>query len=297
MNVCKYCKKYGVCSLMTKLGLIGKHIIFFIKALFCTLFRENFLLNITVVILYLVTQFYLAKYLDNIDLLYGAYLGILVTANLQLANDKYRKEILWDGDWRILNNEKFNFEHKRDVYICLCGELSDIISMIINYLGEPYRSGRVMSVSDFNKVTEIYRLNSFEQWSPDFNYIDEIDSYGRFYAYVNSFSQINEVISSLQNIQTHLNSYCPKFNVKSSIALLLNELFITSSKVKDLKIFINNSSVNDDALKWHFRLRELLEQKQINIDALKNNVRNLVIHLSLIYNDINNDYDFENKER
>lgn len=30
MNVCKYCKKYGVCSLMTKLGLIGKHIVFFI---------------------------------------------------------------------------------------------------------------------------------------------------------------------------------------------------------------------------------------------------------------------------
>ena len=99
----------------------------------------------------------------------------------------------------------------------------------------------------------------------------------------------------MQNIQTHLNSYCPKFNVKSTIGLLLNELFITSKNVQDLQVFIENSSPDDDAIMWQFRLRNLLEQKQINIDALNNNIRNLVIHLSLMYNDINNDYDFSKR--
>ena len=294
MNVCKYCKKYGVCSLMTKLGLIGKHIVFFIRALFCVFFGETLLLNIAVVILFLITS----KFNSNSNnLLYGAYLGILVTMNLQLAAEKYRKEILWDGDWKILGYRKYNFEHKKDIYISLCGCLSDIIAMIVNYFGEPYRDGRLMSVEHFNSTAQKYNLWQLESFHPNFNHIDKIHSYNVFVNYIRFFEKIDETIFSIQNIQTHLNSYCPKFNVKSSIALLLNELFITSSKVKDLKIFIENSSVNDDALKWYFRLKELLEQKQINIDALNNNVRNLVIHLSLIYNDINNDYNFENKER
>lgn len=294
MNICKYCNKYGVCKFMTKLGLICKHICFFIRAMLDVFFKERIILNITVIILFIITKIYLVKFIGiHTSLLYGTYLGILVSANLQVAADKYRKEILWDGDWKIIQNNEYNFEHKKDVYISLCGCLSDIIAMIVNYFNEPYRYGRIMSVNNFNDVSRIYRLRRFEEIHPNFDSIDEINSYQTFVQFVNSFLRVNEVIFSLQCIQTHLNIYCPSFNVKSTMGLLLNELFITSSKVKDLQIFIQNSSPADDALRWYFRLRELLEQKQINIDGLNNNIRNIIIHLSLLYNDINKDYDFD----
>ena len=294
MNVCKYCKKYGVCSIMTKLGLITKHIVFFIKALFSIFFKENLLLNTTVTILFFITIKINSSigYLECINLLYGSYLGILVTMNLQLATEQYRKEIIWDGDWKIIEYEKYNFEHKKDIYICLSGCLSDIIAMIVNYFGEPYREGRLMSLEHFNNASRRYSLWRLEQFHPDFNRIDELNSYNAFMDYVRVFRKIDAIIFAMQNIQTHLNSYCPQFNVKCTIGLLLNELFITSSNVKDLQIFIEESSPNDDAIIWKIRLKELLEQHQINIDALNNNVRNLVIQLSLMYNDINKDYDF-----
>lgn len=168
--------------------------------------------------------------------------------------------------------------------------------MIINYFGEPYRHGRIISVIDFNNIARSYQLWRLEQFHPNFNGIDELHSYEIFVRYIRVFEEIDSTIFSIQNIQTHLNSYCPNFNVKSTIGLLLNELFITSSKVKVLQMFVKNSSPNDDALTWHLRLRELLEQRQINIDILNNNIRNLVIHLSLMYNDINNDYNFSNQQ-
>ena len=37
--------------------------------------------------------------------------------NLQLVAEKYRKEILWDGDWKILGYRKYNFEHKKVNFI------------------------------------------------------------------------------------------------------------------------------------------------------------------------------------
>lgn len=243
MNVCKYCKKYKVHNFIAKLGLIIKHIVFFIKAVLETFFKENILLNITVIFFYLITNFYISniKFID-VKLLYGAYLGILVTMNLQFASEKYRKEILWDGDWKIIGHEKYNFEHKKDIYISLCGCLSDIIAMIINYFGEPYRHGRIISVIDFNNIARSYQLWRLEQFHPNFNGIDELHSYEIFVRYIRVFEEIDSTIFSIQNIQTHLNSYCPNFNVKSTIGLLLNELFITSSKVKVLQMFVKNSS-------------------------------------------------------
>lgn len=295
MNICKYCKKWKICSFMTILALILKHIVFFIKAVIEIVFKENILLNITVIILYIITALYLSKFI-NVELLYGAYLGILITANLQLTAEKYRKEILWDGDWKILENDKYNFEHKKDIYICLCGCLSDIVGMIVNYNQEPYQDGRLMSVEHFDDAARRYRLWRFENFHPNFNSIDEINSYNTFERFVRAFRRINTIISSIQNLQTHINSYCPKFNVKSTIGLLLNELFISAKFVQDLQVFIENSSPDDDAIMWQVRLRILLEQRQINIDALNNNIRNLVIHLSLMYNDINNDFDFRKEQ-
>ena len=287
--VCKYCKKFKIVDTIYIICLIIKHIAFFIRAFLYTLIMENLILTAIVIILIILTKFILTKFLNDVDLLYGAYLGILITANLQMANDLYRKDISWDGDWKIFTSEKYNFEHKKGIYISLCGVLSDIVAMITNNFGEPYRSGRIITIKDYTSEQKKYNLNRLENFIPNFNKIDEIGSYEAFTRYVKSFYKIDNVISSLQNIQNHLNIYCPSFNVKSTMALLLNELFVTLSYNQELSKFIKNTSVYDDADKWKNKLMELLSQKQINIDALNNNVKNLITCLSLIYKDINND--------
>lgn len=295
IDICKICKRLKIYTNITRFMLILKHLIFFIRAFVQVVFKDRLFLNLLVLLMFFLIN--ISKIQEpTSSFIYGALFSILVTANLESSANLYKKEIIWDGDSAIIEYEKYNFEHKKGIYISLCGCLSDIIAMIVNYFGEPYREGRLTSIKHFNDAAERYRLWRLEAFQPNFNRIDELHSYNAFVHYVRVFRKIDVIILSMQNIQSHLNSYCPQLNVKCTMGLLLNELFISSSNIKDLQIFIEDSSPEDDNITWRIRLNELLEQRQINIDALNNNIRNLVIHLSLMYKDINNDYDFDKNE-
>lgn len=294
MNICKYCKKYKIYDNMTRFGLCLKHLKFFIAALVLIIFKERLLLNIIVILIFAILYF--SNLQTNKNLIYGALIAVLIIANFEASADLFKKNILWDGDWKIWNWENKNFEHKRGIYTSLCGEFSNVISMIVNFFEEPYRGGRITTSDEFHNTANNHNLWRFQNFHPNYNIIDEIHSYQDFVRYVQSFSRINKIIVSIQNLQTHINNYCPSFAVKSSIAILLNELFISSYIVSELKVFIKNSKVEDDSLRWQFRLRELLEQKMISPDIMNNNIKNLVISLSLLYEYINNDYNFRRNE-
>ena len=156
-------------EIKNKINLVNKHFVYFFKALIETIFLEKGLLNLIVLLLWFATYYFFKASETDLNLIYGAYLAILITANLQTTADRCRNFILWDGNWRIIKNEEYNFEHKKSIYISLFGELSNIISMIVNFFGVPYRDGRIMSVTDFDNIAERYDLWRFENKKTNFN--------------------------------------------------------------------------------------------------------------------------------
>ena len=290
MNICKYCKRWGIHKNMTRLVLLLKHIGFFIVALLNVVFKERLLLNIVVLLIFIGTKEY---YPLNKELIYGALFAILITANLERSANRYKENIIWDGDWEIWNWENRNFEHKKGVYISLCSELTNIMTMISNDFRIVFQQGTIFTLQQFEKIV----VNNWGytlpiEIRPDFNTLNETTAFERFNRFRNSFANIEDVIFSIQGLLNHINSYCPDFNVKSTVAILLQELYNTKRFVNELNGFIAKSSPNDDSLKWHIRLSLFRDNKRINTGALDNNINNLVISLYTIYEAINCDLDF-----
>ena len=291
MDICKYCKKYNIHGIIERLCLLLYHIKTFFLALLFVIFKERLLLNIFVVIIFLVS--YNFWHLHSKNLVDGALLAIIITANLERSANLYKENILWDGKWDIFYCEKRNFEHKRGVYISLYTELSHIIAMISNERKELHW-GKIITFKDFHKiVTEIWGYTIPINIEPDFNKLDVDIAYNRFTHFCHSFKNIDNSILSLQTLLNHLNTYCPNFNVKSTVAILLHELYNTKRYVMDLNQFISESSVYDDENKWIRRLSLLRNNQEINTGALDNNINNIIISLYIVYEAINEDFNIE----
>lgn len=292
-EICKYCKDLGVCNNITRSALLIKHIKFFIIALFKGFFKERLFLNILVIVL--CVGIYFLNCPTNIKyLLFGALVSILITSNLEKSTDNYKKNIIWDGDWTIWDWKNKNFEHKKSIYFSLFSELTNIIIMISKDLNKTYKGGTVLTSKNVKNIITIdwgYQLPI--NIKPDFNKLEENDAYDKFTRYIYSFSNIENVILSIQGLLLHFNEYCPNFNVKSTIPLLLQELYRTRRILADLKKFVNESSVYDDARKWNKRLQQFRDISRINTGALENNVNNLVIDLYTVYEAATKDYNFE----
>lgn len=294
MDICKYCRKWGILTNMTRLALLLKHIGFFIAALLNVVFKERLLLNIVVLLIFIGVKEY---YPLNKELIYGALFAILITANLERSANRYKENILWDGDWEIWNWKNRNFEHKKGVYISLCTELTNIMTMISNDFRIVFRQGTIFTLQSFENIA----INNWGYTlpidiSPDFNTLNETTAFARFVRFVNSFKNIENVIFSIQGLLTHINTYCPVFNVKSTVATLLQEMYNTKRFVVELQRFVNQSSPDDDALRWHMRLRYFSENIRINTGTLDNNINNLVACLYTVYEAINKDLDFNKVE-
>lgn len=291
MDICKYCKKWGFCKNMTRLALLMKHIWFFIVALISVIFKERLLLNVLVILLFVLLQIFYPNG-DSKNLIQGALLAIIITANLERSANHYKENILWDGDWEIWNWEKRNFEHKKGVYISLCTELSNIIAMI-SYNLKKYHDGPIFTSEDCRKViTQRLEYTLPIDIKPDFNRLDDQIAFERFERYRNAFRNVENTIFAIQGLLTHINAYCPDFNVKSTVAILVQELYNTKKYVFEVDKFIKASSVYDDALKWNLRLRLFRNNKNINTGTLENNVNNLVASIYEVYRAINKDLDF-----
>lgn len=296
VDICKFCKKFKIRTRIEQIWLILVHIIFFISALFQVFFVERLLLNLFIIgLIFLIcfNIFNLSSNTNNIAL--GALFAIIITANIELAANNYKTNILWDGSWSIIDCENRNFEHKKGIYISLCGELTNVISMITQYFGKAFIFGRQTSLNDFNKVAEIYNLWQYKNTEPDFEKLDEDIAYEEFIKYCNAFVNTQNIIIAIQNLQNHINQYCPDFSVRSSLALLLQEMFHTKYYLYELNDFIKTCSLSDNAIEWQARLSRLRNFSQINTGALQNNVRNLIINLYLVYKSINEDYNFNKK--
>ena len=295
MNKYKYIDKFYLDKFINPIFLLIKHILFFLKALI-TVLSENIIVNIIILSFY--TYVYLHTNInDNIRyMLYGAIFSILLTLNIITAGEKYRKEIIWDGDIRIIDSENYNFEHKIDAYYMLSRNLTRIISMIITYFDRSFAWGIITSYKDFNQTAEHFSLWRYEKTIFDLDYIDEMNSYEIFSKFVNSFNEIEEVITSLQSIQRQINTFCPYEYIKASLALLLNELLIIRYHVISLRKFIPECSVDDSAERWKLKLLGLYHYKTINSSIIQNNIRNLVQNLSVMYKDINKDYNFSKRK-
>jgi len=274
------------------IGLSLKHFLFLLKAIVKTLI-ENIMINFITVGLALYLHFQTNQSLNFHYMVYGALLSIFLTLNILTAGEQYRKSIVWDGDINIINAEKQNFEFKKSVYYNLCKNLSIVISMIVTYFDRIYAWQVLLSKKDFDEAKKHFSLNRFQNVKFDLSNIDVINSYNTFKKYVDSFYKINEVIVAIEIIQTQINDFCSSTNMKASIAFLINELLITSYNVSVLKDFLSESSVYDDEQIWRTRLWNLYTCKTVNTSIIKNNIRNIVNNLSVIYDDINNDYNFE----
>lgn len=295
-DICKICKKFKIKTCIEKISLIFIHAVFFLGSLFKVFFIEHALLNLFTIGLIFLIQLNIFKLSDETNnIILGALFAIIITVNIELATINYKENLLWDGNWSILDFKNKNFEHKKGIYISLCGELTNVISMITQYFGKPFIFGRQTGLNDFDKIAEKYNLWRYKNTEPDFEKLDEQIAYKEFTKYCNAFANTQNIIIAIQNLQSHINQFCPNFSVKSSLALLLEEMFHTQYYLYELNDFLKTCSPNDDALAWKVRLSRLRNFSQINTGALENNIRNLVINLYLLYKSINEDFNFDKK--
>ena len=304
MDICKYCKKYGIHKNITRLSLLLKHIGFFGYSLWCVFFN-NFLVNLTTILLIILN--YNLKYLslptwcnfilhDSVSsLIYGTLFSVLASVNLIDAAKRYRAEILWDGDISIFNWDKYNGNHKIDTYYALCRGLSLLFENIVNYLPEKriYSCGIITDYNFFKEKAEHYNLWRYNDKIFDLaNLINEHEAYFEFKRYIDAFKNIDRLIERIQRVQNHINEFCPKDYIKNSLGQLTHELLITSDMVNELKIFVAESLPEHDSNTWKRRLTDLQRLKTISYNHVRNNIRNLVIDLDAVYSDINKDVDF-----
>ena len=295
MDKYKYINKFHLYKIVNPIFLSFKHIIFFIKA-FIIILKDNIIVNIIMFLFFMYIYLHTNIDQNTKNMLYGAIFSILLTLNILTTGERYWKEIIWDGDIKILNSEKYNFDHKIDAYYMLSRDLSRIISMIITYFGRYFAWGIITSYKDFNETAKHFELWRYQKEHFNLDYIDEVNSYDIFSKFLKSFDEIEEVITSIQSIQTQINTFCPYEYVKASLALLLNELLITRYNVIRLRQFLVECSVYDNAEEWRRKLQDLYNFKTVNSSIVKNNIKNLVQNLSVMYEDINKDYNFSKHE-
>lgn len=168
MDVCKYCKKIKICDVANMIGLILKHIWIFIKCVISSI-KDNIIVNmVTAILLIFIIKIPICSEVTK-SLLLGALYSIFATVNLLYAGDSYRKEIVWDGDIKIIDYKKYNSQNKKSTYYSICYELSRIIGMIITCFGSDYAWGIATSWNDYQRISQHFRLLRYEELRPNLN--------------------------------------------------------------------------------------------------------------------------------